>query len=410
MAIQLEFDVATGLYTAGGKEIANAVRRALTHPTTVGFVKRAVSNGEGEGEGDGEGVQIPVWGIVLLGVSFYAAIIAMSLLSYMLKEVIATLCMVETPHAAITVSPSEEPASKDEKEGLLETGPTITLVHQKPITSSIRGTIKHVVANAGRFARFRGFKIHALYSLVFALAVNFFSAFFFSLFPTGLPGQAVIVSALAGAAVANVHAAWTHKVVSLPSEATFWQRIPGKAHWKTLAPAAAISTAMPYISLYLTGGVAIFLGLHKLDQDNLEQYTRGQWMCLAARVLATIVFAIFTTLFLCIPAIVTQVRIESSILPEDQDTIVPFDRTFGGKVVSQMLGGSGKIGFFGAWRSFNWEARRRLLKLYVKIGAIMMFAMFVVGHVLAFEVFAVMGPQLGEFLAKAGHDGFVQQN
>lgn len=78
MVVQLEFDVATGLYTAGGKEIVNAVRRAVSHPTTVGFVKRAVS---GNGEGEGEHVDMPVWGIVLLGVSFYAAIIAMSLVS-----------------------------------------------------------------------------------------------------------------------------------------------------------------------------------------------------------------------------------------------------------------------------------------------------------------------------------------
>ncbi|KAH6633060.1 hypothetical protein C7974DRAFT_164004 [Boeremia exigua] len=400
---KLHFDVATGLYLPGGEDI---VRRAISHPSTVSFVKRAV----GHGEGAGEPVEMPVWGMALLGVSFYAAIIALSLLSYMLKEVVATLCMIETPHAAITISPSEEPASKDEKESLLETGPVITLVRQKPITSSIRGTVKHVVANAGRLARFRGFKIHALYSLAFSLAVHFFTAFFFSLVPSGIPGQAILVSGLAGATVANLHAAWTHKVVSMPSEATFWQRIPSKSHWKALAPAAAVSTAMPYISMYLTGGVAMLLGLHKLNQDNLEQYTRGQWMCVAVRVLATVGFAIFSTLFLCIPAVVTQVRIESSILPEDQDTIVPFDRTFAGKVVSQLLGGSGKIGFFDAWRSFNWEARRRLLKLYAKIGAILFFAMFVVAHVLAFELFAVMGPQLGELLAKARHEGFVPQN
>lgn len=328
----------------------------------------------------------------------------------MLREVVATLCMVETPHAAITISPSEEPASKDEKESLLETGPTITLVHQKPITSSIRGTIKHVVANAGRFAHFRGFKIHALYSIAFALAVNFFSAFFLSLFPTALPGQAILVSGLAGAAVANLHAAWTHKVVSMPSEATFWQRVPSKSQWKVLAPAAAISAAMPYVSLYLTGGVAILLGLHTLDQDNFEQYTKRQWVCLAVRIFATYIFGICTTIFLCLPAAVTQIRIESSILPEDQDTIVPFDRTFGGKVVSQMFGGSGRIGFLDAWRSFNWEARRRVLKLYVKIGAIMTMAVFVVVHVLLFEVFAVMGPQLHEFFHRFMRDGFVQQN
>ena len=217
-------------------------------------------------------------------------------------------------------------------------------------------------------------------------------------------GQAIIVSGLAGAAVANLHAAWTHKVVSMPSEATFWQRVPSKSSWKALAPAAAISAAMPYISLYLTAGVAILLGLHKVNPENLDQYTSRQWACLAVRGLATIVFAIFTSLFLCIPATVTQVRIEASLLPEEQDSIVPFDRTFGGKVVGQLLGGTGRIGFLDAWRSFNWEARRRLIKLYVKIGAIMAFAIFVVVHVLAFEVFGVMGPALGDYLAKALHE------
>jgi hypothetical protein len=111
-------------------------------------------------------------------------------------------------------------------------------------------------------------------------------------------------------------------------------------------------------------------------------------------------FGIICTLFLCLPAMVTLVRIEASILPEDEDTIVPFDRTFGGKVVSQMHGGSGKIGFLDAWRSFNWEARRRLIKLFVKTAFILVGLMFVVVHVLVAEVFVVMGPQMGKLLAQ----------
>lgn len=75
---KLHFDVATGLYVPGGEEITRALRRAISHPATVGFVKRAV----GHGENAGEHVEMPVWGMVLLGVSFYAAIIAMSLVSY----------------------------------------------------------------------------------------------------------------------------------------------------------------------------------------------------------------------------------------------------------------------------------------------------------------------------------------
>ena len=76
MGVQkLTFDVLTGLYVPSGDHITRAVRRAIQHPTAVGLVKRAVGNGEDAGEQ----VEMPVWGMVLLGVSFYAAIIAMSL-------------------------------------------------------------------------------------------------------------------------------------------------------------------------------------------------------------------------------------------------------------------------------------------------------------------------------------------
>jgi hypothetical protein len=123
-------------------------------------------------------------------------------------------------------------------------------------------------------------------------------------------------------------------------------------------------------------------------------------MGLIARLAALVVFAITCTLFLCLPAMVTLIRIEASILPEDQDTIVPFDRTFGGKVVSQMMGGSGVVGFLDAWRSFNWEARRRLIKLFAKVFFIMSAILLVVVHVLLFEIFAIFGPAVGRFMAQ----------
>ncbi|CAO2655647.1 Nn.00g044500.m01.CDS01 [Neocucurbitaria sp. VM-36] len=374
-------------------------RRGFSHPNTVSFVKRAVSIQSG----DGEKIEMPTWGFVLLYVSFVVSMIAVSLVSYMLQEVVTTLCMVESPVAAITVSPStHESGDQDEKEGLLETGPTITLVNQKPITSSIRGTIKHLVANAGRFARFRGLKIHVLYALLFSVVAQFFVAFL----PNFL-GQTVFVAGLSGAALANVHAAWTHKVVGMPTEKSFWQRVPAKSNWKTLALPAAIKTAMPYVSLYLTCGVAMAMGLHRLDQENFAEYSGAQWTSLIVRMIAIVIVAITCTLFLCLPAVVTLIRIEASILPEDQDTIVPFDRTFAGKVTSKLLGGTGVVGFLDAWRSFNWEARRRLIKLYVKVFCILAGLVFLIAHVLAFEVFAIMGPALGKMLAQAKHDGFL---
>jgi hypothetical protein len=315
----------------------------------------------------------------------------------MLNEVVTTLCMVESPTAAITVSPSTHEASdkedSDEKETLLETGPTITLVSQKPITSSIRATIRHVVSHGGRLARFRGFGTHILYSVLASIVATFFNA----ALPT-FPCQPILAAGIAGVLLANLHAAWTHKVVGMPTKASLWQRIPSKTHWKTLALPAAMQTAMPYISLYLTCGVAMLLRLNKLEQETIESC--AQWMGLIARFIALFVFAITCTLFLCLPAMVTLIRIEASILPEDQDTIVPFDRTFGGKVVSKMMGGSGVVGFLDAWRSFNWEARRRLFKTLAKTFLIMTAIMLVVVHVLLFEVFAIFGPAVGQFLAQ----------
>ncbi|KAH4231909.1 hypothetical protein HBI06_077220 [Parastagonospora nodorum] len=382
---------------------ADLARRGLTHPNTVAYVKRAVYTNQ-DPSTRLEDVEIPTWGVVLLYVSVWIALVGVTMVSYMINQVITTLCMVESPVAAITVSPStHEVADKEEKEGLLENGPTITLVNQRPITSSIRGTIKHLAAHAGRFARFRGYRIHVLHAILFSLVSTFLSA----ALPL-VPGQGIVVAALSGAAVANVHAAWTHKVVSLPTEKSFMQRLPSKASWKTLALPAAIESAMPTISLYLTIGVAMLMSLHKLDGENVAEYSGKQVACLAVRMLVTVVFAITCTLFLCLPANVTLVRIEASILPEDEDTIVPFDRTFGGKVVSQMMGGSGKVSFLEAWRSFNWEARRRLIKLFVKGFFIIMGMLLVVSHVLVAEAFVVMGPAMGKVLSQMQKDGIPQ--
>lgn len=325
-------------------------------------------------------------------------------MEYTLKDVVATLCMVETPFAAITVStPEERDAPKDTKEPLLETGPTITLVHQKPITSSIRGTIRHLVSQAGRLARWRGFKIHVLHGLCFSLVANIVSA----ALPIPDPVRMIIATAVSGAICANLHAAWTHKVVSMPTATRFWQRVPARSNWKLLAFPAAVSAAMPYFSLSVAHGFIPLFGLDRAVNDNFREYNGHQWTSLILRWIAVLVIAISCTIFLCLPAIVTLVRVEASILPEDQDTIVPFDRTFAGKVVPRILGGTGCISFLDAWRSFNWEARRRLIKLYVKIFFILTGLFFVLAHVLAFEVFVIMGPALGKFLSEARQQGHL---
>jgi hypothetical protein len=310
------------------------------------------------------------------------------------------MAMVETPAAAITVSTPDEPASKDEKETLLESGPTITLVHTKPITSSIRGSLKHLKALPGRFTRVRGFGIHLLHALVFSLA----SGTIAMMLPLPFFFSRIVGAALGGAVCAPLHAAWTNKVISTPTSMPLMQRIPGSSAYKVLALPAAVSMSMPYVSVYIAKGVICLLGLHHATPAAISNYTGAEIAFFVLRWVVVAIVAISCGLFLCLPAVVTKVRIEACLLSEDQDAVVPFDRTFEGKVVPQVLGGSGAIGFVDAWKSFDWEARRRLLKHYVKQFFIEMGMLIVVAHVMVAVVFAVMGSVI---FAKAKQEGVM---
>ncbi|KAF2262729.1 hypothetical protein CC78DRAFT_467481 [Lojkania enalia] len=357
------------------------------------MIKRAVS----------EGPEIPRWGSILLVTTFIIFILSVGAVEYTLKQVIATLAMVETPSAAITVSPSEEQGPKDVKDGLVESGPSITLVHQKPITSSIRGTIHHIVSIAGRFARWRGLLSFVLYSLSFSVVSGILKV----IIPRFIPGRLIIVGAITAASLANLHAAWTHKVVSMPSETRFFQRIPSRTYWKQLALPAAVEATAAYITVYIICGFAMLFRVSGQNPHSPSDYSGLQWTFLIFRIVSLFIIALACTLFLILPAHVTLIRVEASILPDDQNTIVPFDRTFGDKVVPRILGGTGCVGFVDAWRSFNWEARRRLLKLYVKVFLIITALFIILAHVLAFEVWAIMGPAVGKFMAQAKQNGIL---
>lgn len=100
------------------------------------------------------------------------------------------------------------------------------------------------------------------------------------------------------------------------------------------------------------------------------------------------------------PASVSLTRVQASMLPEENESIVPFDRTFGGKVKPEILGGSGAVSMLDAWKTFGWAARIRLVKLYAKIGMIqvattVLFVMMVVG-----ELRLIMGDELQKMTEK----------
>jgi len=82
---------------------------------------------------------------------------------------------------------------------------------------------------------------------------------------------------------------------------------------------------------------------------------------LDARSLVLVLCGIFVAVFVFFPANVILVRIAASVLPEEEATILPFDRTFGGKMAP-----GERLKMFDAWKSFTWEAIKRVVQIYVK--------------------------------------------
>ncbi|PVI04103.1 hypothetical protein DM02DRAFT_640156 [Periconia macrospinosa] len=354
------------------------LRRGLEHAGGVHVLKRSLTRDNHEGD-------FPVWGVLLLAFTAVAFLIFILVVSYVLEDLIATLAMTETPGTAITVSAPKEAATGEEKEGLLEASPETTLVHKKPITSSIRGTLKHLRTQHGRRAYLKGFG----YFMLFAFAHSWVANILFLVVPRNL-FFSLVVSAAAGAICAPLHAAWTNKVLSKHSDMTFMQRIPSRGTWKVIALPAAIYAVIPYLE-----GFALVAIASTFRNSNNPVLGFLQWT-------AAFFVIVASTIFIVIPVMATLVRTEASVISEDQDIIIPFDRTFAGKFVPASLGGTGAIGFMDAWRSF--EGRRRVFWLFVKSFFIMFFIMFFMFLVIGLEFFAILGNSAGPKVRQAlGH-------
>jgi len=108
--------------------------------------------------------------------------------------------------------------------------------------------------------------------------------------------------------------------------------------------------------------------------------------------------ALFVALAILLPAAVTLTRVEALLLPEDQDTIVPFDRqAIVSRVDSNKRCQAGAL-FTAAWRSFDRTSRWRLIKLYVKMTFMQIAVVFVGIHVMLAELYIIGGERLALFV------------
>lgn len=318
--------------------------------------------------------------------------------------------MIESPTAtAFTVdsndtfeevdAPLLSEEQKSEKMKPVETD--LFLVKQKPITAKMFTAVKHLKAQGGRLAAFRGLHVMVIYHVVHSLIVLLFTS------GTENPIIRSCVAVVTTIAMCRLHMTWTHIIISAPSTKRWWRRFPSVKAGKNIIIPTAIYAVVVEAAVYIPR--VLFLTVN--DQlRNPGAYGNNpntvQKMALI-ELIGVFLIAIGTVILVVVPAEVTLKRVQASMLPEEEDSIVPFDRTFAGKKKPEILGGSGAVGILDAWKTFDRSARIRLIKLYAKIWAIQLATSFMFIFVIIGEIRLIMGDDMFKFgkLAYANYKG-----
>lgn len=165
---------------------------------------------------------------------------------------------------------------------------------------------------------------------------------------------------------------WTHVVISTPSEKKWYRRFPSVEQGKKILLPTAVWALAEQAAICIP--VILFqvfdLEGYYSNPNGFKDLPEAQQKSVALASFAVLTSGILTAIFVVFPANVTLKRVQASLLSEENDTIVPFDRSFGGKVQPEIVGGKGVVGMLDAWRTFGWAARIRLVKLYAKVAAI----------------------------------------
>ena len=357
------------------------------------------------GDQDGPKQNMPAWGAALLAVTllvFFGIEFTVSLLdipswkrtnhqqiTYTFGRILPTLLVIESPQEAIGFEPlaTEDPDSTINKDPEQPARPGY-------LTSSFRRTIKHLKAVGGVRGCFRGFAIFAMNGVLVAwLSMMLLSIPFV---PAGVSG--VIATVIC----AQFPLAWTHIVISEPSPRNWFRRFPSPKLWMKVAiPTAVLAIAEQINALVLLKLVGI-AGLNR-DAKTMAQLSPHEQAMMSLAGFGIVAVSVVLSFLLVLPADVTLTRVQASLLPDAEETIVPFDRSFGGKVIPEIVGGSGVLSMLDAWKSFDWSSRIRLVKAYAKIYALQILVSFFFGLCLAAEMFLIAGKDWASVLPGDGN-------
>ncbi|OJJ45554.1 hypothetical protein ASPZODRAFT_17004 [Penicilliopsis zonata CBS 506.65] len=317
--------------------------------------------------------QVDGWLMGLLFVTSVALVIIYWAVHYTYDIVVSTLAAIEdsSPDVYIRIDADDDSPMTPVRD-VEQVAEAAAAAQPQPITSKMRTTVRHLRARAGPWSRFRGLSIGLFYTI---LKMAFFAIIPFD---TGLfKLEYILVDVLGEALLANLSMAWVHIIISEPSPKRWYQRIPGWRSWLRIAPVAALKSAATSVAFY--GPLALGRLITLIDPFEKKPNLSSVKEC--AIITSLVLIPTIVSFLVSVPARAIFIRVAASMLPEEDETIVPFDRSFRNTVVPAILGGSGKVSIKNAWKTFDWPARIRFTKIVLKVLAIEM--AIAVGFVLA---------------------------
>jgi len=328
--------------------------------------------------------------LMIYAVHFIIFLPVLIILSYTLGQVYPTLAAVEDPlpaYEALAIDDNGIP--KDPADPITSS----TARPGKPVTSSLRALNRLLRHGGGTWrALFRGFGSLFVIGLLTGATTAFIS-----LLPFVGPRFAHLLALLA---VAPLSTTWTHFIITPPSTdagRSFFRRIPPlrKVYVATWFPiflfwaASHAAVALPHI-------LAVLIGLANPGSDsNPNQPGRpspptsypevsgaadiAKWLCVLG-------VGLGLQMLLVIPTQTALARVQASLLPADEDPVVPFDRSFGGRVEPEVVTGKGFATFGAALKTVPAASWVRIYLLRLKIIGVNMAVFAGIGVIVLLEV------------------------
>ncbi|RDK46515.1 hypothetical protein M752DRAFT_333074 [Aspergillus phoenicis ATCC 13157] len=281
--------------------------------------------------------------------------------AYTCADVIATLAAIEDPNSNSTpyIHLDNESTNSDDPE--LTTTKTL-----KPITSDLRTAINHLLTlgGGGFFSTFRGFRM--------CLAFIWLDAGLALIIPMFIPvpihmGLVSFMTVFIGRMfLATWQMAWVRVVIADKSPIVSYRRMLGYQHWRRIAPVAVLHNVVMSMTYSLNLAASRVVG-RVIWVILGGEHGKGSSGGSAEGGIGVVLLMMFF-LLVTVPVKTIFTRVAASMLPEGLDPIVPFDRRFGGKVISE--GGGETLGIMEAWTTFEWSARVRYFEVFLKALAL----------------------------------------